>query len=197
MKHVIALSLLFALGCTGLPPSADAQATPAPGIQLSQEREGAPRAAPLPLRIPIKGVMAGVIDFSAHGVFTTATSEAPLAQDDWVAVGLASINLIGSATLITSAGSGPNDSAWIADPEWRRWATAFQQASVQSAAAIRDRDRGAFLRAANNLADACQSCHERFRINDRRSPSEFASQMADRSLAAYLRAWPAPAVLAQ
>ena len=25
---------------------------------------------PLPLRIPIKGVMAGIIDFSAHGVFT-------------------------------------------------------------------------------------------------------------------------------
>ena len=195
MKRVTLLSLFFACACASVPQPQRASTAPAADIWLAQLTDAAPQAQPLPMRIPIKGVMAGVIDFSAHGVFTTATSEAPLTQNDWIAVSLASINLIGAATLITSAGSGPNDPTWVADPEWRRLANAYQEASVKSAAAIRDRDRSEFLRAANALADSCQSCHDRFRITDRRAPSEFAALMADRRLIAYARAWPAPAIL--
>ena len=193
MYRVIALSLLLASGCAGGAPQPEAYPSPLPGVRLTQVAGADPQTPPLPMRIPIKGVMTGVIDFSAHGVFTTATSANPLTKDDWVAVSLASINLIGSATLITTAGSGPSDTAWVADPEWRKWAKAFQEASLKSAAAIRNEDRKALLEAANDLADACQSCHEQFRVTGRRSPSEFAAEMADRKLAPYARAWPAPA----
>ena len=191
MKRMTLLSLLFASACAGAAPP---QRIPEPlaDAWLVQHGEAALPAEPLPMRIAIKGVMAGVIDFSAHGVFTTATSEAPLTQDDWTAASLASINLIGAATLITSPGSGPNDPAWVADPEWRQLAKAYQEASVRSAAAIRDRDLDTLLRAANTLADACQACHDRFRITNPRPPAEFAVQMADRGLARHTRAWPAP-----
>ena len=193
MKRATLLSLLLASACAGAPMALREQAPLPAHARLAQQADAQP-AAPLPMRIPIKGVMAGVIDFSAHGVFTTATSEGPLTQDDWVAAGLASVNLIGAATLITSPGAGQKDNAWVADPEWQRLAAAYQDASIRSAAAIRDRDRAEFLRAANVLADTCQTCHDRFRITGQRSPTEFAAQMADRSLLAYARAWPAPAV---
>lgn len=147
---------------------------------------------PLPMRVPIRGVMAGIIDFSAHGVFKTAMSETPLTDNDWTAAGLASINLISSATLITSPGAGPNDEAWVAEPEWREWAAAYQQAGVNAAIAIRRKDRAAFITAANDLANACQSCHDRFRVTDPRSHSQYAEQMTPRSLKEFSRAWPQP-----
>jgi hypothetical protein len=107
--------------------------------------------------------MAGIIDFSAYGIFETATSEAPLSDDDWLAAGLASINLIGSTTLITSAGTGSQDAEWVANPDWRHWATEMQSASVDAGIAIRQKNGGAYLAAANRLADACSSCHQQFR----------------------------------
>ena len=107
---------------------------------------------PLLLRVPIKGVMAGVVDFSAHGVFTTAISEMPLTEGDWLAAGLASINLIGSATLITLPGTGPHDAEWVSDPDYRHWAEAMQSASISAGAATLRKDRAGFLAAANRIA---------------------------------------------
>jgi hypothetical protein len=130
----------------------------------------------LPLRVPIKGVMAGIIDFSAYGIFETATHEMPLTDDDWLAAGLAAINLIGSTTLITSAGTGPQDAEWVADPDWRRWATEMQAVSIDAGIAIRQKDRGSYLAAANRLAGACRSCHDRFRPD---APIRGATQLAD------------------
>ncbi|MBP9234220.1 MAG: cytochrome c [Hyphomonadaceae bacterium] len=150
---------------------------------------------PLPLRIPIKGVMAGIIDFSAHGVFTLAISDKPLTDSDWTAAGLASINLIGSASLITLPGSGPDDADWIATPEWQVWAKTFQQASITTAIAIRGKNQAGFLAAANTLADACQSCHSRFRTIGRPDASEMASKPAPAELAAFVRAWPSSRAL--
>jgi hypothetical protein len=157
----------------------------------SVAENGAP--APLPLRVPLKGVMAGIIDFSAHGIFTTATSDMPITDVDWLAVGFASINLISSATLITSPGAGPNDEAWVTEPEWQLWAAAYQTAGIDAAVAIRHKDRGALLTSANDLANACQSCHDRFRVIDARTQGQYAEQMAPRSLKEFVRAWPQPA----
>jgi hypothetical protein len=117
----------------------------------------------LPLRVPIKAVMAGIIDFSAHGVFRSATSETPLNDGDWLAAGLAALNLIASTTLITTPGVGPEDAIWVAQPEWRMWASQMQTASIDAGVAVRNRDRDALLSSADRLARACQSCHTMFR----------------------------------
>ncbi|MDP3739218.1 MAG: hypothetical protein Q8R02_17645 [Hyphomonadaceae bacterium] len=130
---------------------------------------------PLPLRVPIKGVMAGVVEFSAHGVFTSAISEMPLTEDDWLAAGLASINLIGSATLITLPGTGPHDAEWVADPDYRRWAEAMQLASISAGAATVRKDRAGLLAAANRIAIACQSCHAMYRPDIPSAASQFAA----------------------
>lgn len=132
--------------------------------------------APMPLRVPIRGVMAGMIDFSAHGVFVSATSETPLTEDDWLATGLASINLVGAASLITMPGTGPHDAEWVADPSYRRWATAMQEASISAGAASVRKDREALLNAANSLASACQACHEMYRPDIPSAASQFAAR---------------------
>lgn len=130
---------------------------------------------PLPLRVPIRGVMAGLVDFSAHGVFTTATAEGELSEADWLAAGLAAINLVSATTLITTAGAGPHDAEWVQDPEWRRWAMDMQAASINAGIAIRRKDRASFLSAADRLAQSCQSCHETFRIPPSTTASQFAA----------------------
>jgi len=117
----------------------------------------------LPLRVPIKAVMAGIIDFSAHGVFSSATSEKALNDADWLAAGLAALNLVASTTLITTPGPGPDDASWVAQPEWRLWASRMQAASIDVGIAVRSKDRDALLDSADRLASACQSCHATYR----------------------------------
>jgi hypothetical protein len=174
----LALGLLAAAACAGcvvyqgkrLPRDAEAP-PPMPNVQKIALLD---TPQPLPLRVPIKGVMAGVVDFSAHGVFTSATSEMPLTDDDWLAAGLASINLIGSATLITLPGTGPHDAEWVSDPDYRRWAEAMQSASISAGAATVRKDRAGLLAAANRIAVACQSCHAMYKPDIPSAASQFA-----------------------
>jgi hypothetical protein len=174
----LAAGLLAAAACAGcevlrgnrLPK--DAEAAPRPNAQLIALRDAPP---PLPLRVPIKGVMAGVVDFSAHGVFTTATSDTPLTENDWLAAGLTATNLIGSATLITLPGTGPHDAEWVSDPAYRRWAAAMQSASISAGAATLRKDQAGLLAAANQIAIACQSCHAVYRLDIPSAASQLAA----------------------
>lgn len=118
---------------------------------------------PLPLGMSIKGVMIGVIEFSSYGVFRSATSTKALTEQEWTAAGLASLNLIGSSSLITIAGTGPEDDAWVRDPRWRASAIDFRRASMDAGIAVRNRNADDLLLAANRIASACQSCHDNFR----------------------------------
>jgi hypothetical protein len=174
----LAAGLLAAAACAGCEVLQDkrlpreAEVAPPPNVRPIALVETPP---PLPLRAPIKGVMAGVVDFSAHGVFTTATSEMPLTESDWLAAELASINLIGSATLITLPGTGPQDAEWVSDPDYRHWAEAMQSASISAGAATLRKDRAGFLAAANRIAIACQSCHSIYRPDIPSAASQFAA----------------------
>jgi hypothetical protein len=127
------------------------------------------------MEISIGDVMAGIIDFSAYGVFVTATSSGPLTEDEWLTSGLAAVNLVGAATLVTTAGAGPEDARWVSDPDWRKMARDMQAAGIRVGNAIRDRDRSSYLKAANQLATACRSCHDQFRPE---APVRGATQLA-------------------
>jgi len=180
LAAVVAGTMLSVAACSTHPSDltvARHESAPPQSANLKQLMAAGMPSQPLRLRVPIRGIMAGVIDFSAHGVFETSTSEMPLTENDWLAAGLASINLIGSTTLITTAGTGPDDAEWVSDPEWRQWAQTMQSASISAGTAIARRDRVAYLNAANHLADACQSCHKRFRPEAPLSNSQFAENV--------------------
>lgn len=135
-----------------------------PPARLVAVVDGADAPGALQLRVPIRGVMAGIVDFSAHGVFKTATAEGELGEDDWIAAGYAAINLISASTLITSPGTGVHDAEWVADPLWRRISVDLQASSIDAGIAISRRNRKALLAAADEIAVACESCHARFRV---------------------------------
>ncbi|HVY87968.1 MAG TPA: hypothetical protein VG942_03820 [Hyphomonadaceae bacterium] len=122
--------------------------------------------APLPLRVPIRGVMIGIVDFSSYGLFKVATEKAPLTDSDWTAAGYAAVNLISAASTITLPGTGPDDASWTNDPRWRSIATSLQAASIDAGIAIRNKDRGKLLQAANAVASSCAACHTLFRPGD-------------------------------
>jgi hypothetical protein len=148
--------LAFALSLLALSPVATAQ-TPG-ALAPTQRADG-----PLALGIPIRTVMNGIIDFWTFGVLWLATSNEALDDDDWRTLSLASLNLTIAATAITAPGAGPNDAAWVADPDWRKWATEMQSAAVMLERAAEGRDRQALSAAGNRLADACLSCHTQFK----------------------------------
>lgn len=152
-----------------------------PSLSTGVDNLSAPRssgeAVPLPLLVPVRGIMAGVIDFSAYGVFQAATSSKLLTEEQWSSAGLAAVNLIAASTLITLPSSQPQDAEWIADPEWLRKAADMQNASVLVGVAINRQDGPGLLKTANLLADSCQSCHDRFKPDlPKTDLSQFASK---------------------
>lgn len=118
---------------------------------------------PLPLFVPYRGLMVGIIDWSSFGVFHLATNDKPLTDSDWTAAGLAAVNLIAVSVLLTTPNSSADDQRRLADTAWTENVADFQNASVLVAAAVDKRNRADFNRAADMLATTCQSCHDMFR----------------------------------
>lgn len=138
------------------PPSASIEP---PGQAGDTGASGGLLPAPLPLLVPLQGVMAGIVTDGAITIFRSAASAQPLSEEDWLTTGLAAINLIGASSLITLAGTGPQDRRRIADPRYRMWAEAMQGASVSIGSAAARQNRTDFLAGARRLADVCDSCH--------------------------------------
>lgn len=129
----------------------------------------------LPLLVPYAGLMVGIVDWSSYGIFYLATHDAPMNEDDWTAAGLAAVNLIATSTLLSVPGSGHSDRARVEDPDWLVRVADFQNASVTVLAAVQGRDRPAFDRAADLLAETCQSCHSQFKVMLPKDTSQFAA----------------------
>lgn len=118
---------------------------------------------PLPLLVPYRGLMAGIIDWSAYGVFKIADSKEQLDDSDWTAAGMAAVNIIAASTLLTLPGSGKDDANRLAAPEWRDMVEEMQNASVFVALAVQGKDKPRLVAMADLLVDSCNACHERFR----------------------------------
>ena len=147
------------------PPS-----SPAPLVQ-SEDAQGEEQ---LPLHVPYRGLMVALIDWSAYGIFSLAGKDGPISDEDWTAAGLAAVNLIAAATLLTMRNSNDDDHRRLADPAWLGMAADLQNASIFVAIAIETRDRSDFRRTADMLAKTCQSCHDKFRALPPNDTSRFA-----------------------
>ena len=161
-QRSIAGSFLTCL-CTAAcqPPSASIDAT-AIETPAAEPIVSNAQAAPLPLRVPILAVMMGAINRSSDDIFQAVASGKDLSDDDWLRLGEAAAGLVGDATLITIAGTGPKDPAWVAEPKWMRLATEMQTASFDVGRAASEKDRAALNETTARLAQSCQSCHLAF-----------------------------------
>src|SRR5687767_9637572 len=113
-----ALLLLLAAGCSPPAKIVAAALVPIPAVIPAT----APVAQALPLSVPINAVMVAMVDFAADGIWRPAVSETPLTNNQWLLAEQDAVNLVAAATLITTPGTGLNDAAWVADPDWRLWA---------------------------------------------------------------------------
>lgn len=138
-------------------PAGDAKAAPGADPAASTTQP-----APLPLRVPFLAVMAGSINAASFDIFQAAASAKDLTDDDWLRIGRAAVSLVGDASLITLAGTGPKDAAWAADPDWLKLSADMQSASFAVGTAADARDRAALTEATARLAQSCQSCHLEF-----------------------------------
>jgi hypothetical protein len=154
IRALFAVSLAV-LACVATPQTgASAQAKPSPHLE---------RGEPIPLAMPIRKVMNAIIDYWAFGVLFLSESKGALNDNDWRSLELASLNLTIAATAITVPGTGANDAAWVADPDWRKWAAEMQEAGAMLDTAVQQRNRSALSASANRLADACLACHKAFK----------------------------------
>ncbi len=136
-------------------PAGDTKAPPA-------AVEPATQPAPLPLRVPFLAVMAGSINAASFDIFQAAASAKDLTDDDWLRIGRAAVDLVGDASLITLAGTGPKDADWAADPGWLKFSADMQSASFAVGTAADAKNRAALTEATARLAQSCQSCHLEF-----------------------------------
>jgi hypothetical protein len=155
-----ALVLLICAGCS--PPATTGAAAPEPAPATSPAE--APAAAQaLPLPVTINAVMVAMVDFAADGIWRPAVSEKPLTNNQWLLAEQDAVNLVAAATLITTAGTGVNDAAWIADPDWRQWATDMQNSALQAKDAVGQKDQARLKLAGDHLVETCQACHQKFK----------------------------------
>lgn len=156
---VIALaSIAAAAACGAEPQSADTSGAK-PLAQTPDTSTSVPPSAPLPMRIPISAVMAGLVNESSFEIFQSATADRELSDADWLRIGSAAIDLVGASTLVTLPGTGDEDAAWVSDQRWLQASADMQEAGMAVGRAANARDQAALQEATAQLAQSCQSCH--------------------------------------
>lgn len=152
-----------------------------PSAQTSIQRDhwtsiAATQDEPLPLLVPYRGLMVGMIDWSAYGIFSLSTSNTAMDEDAWTAAGMAAVNIIAATSLLSMESANADDKRRSSDAAWRGMVADLQNASLLIAMAVQQRDRAEFTRTANVLANTCQACHDKFRVLPRPDTSQFAER---------------------
>lgn len=145
----------------GVLVSAAVLAACSPSTSNSNATPAEPAALNLP--IPINAVMVALVDFAADGVWRPAANDFGLSDQQWLLAEQDAYNLIASATLITTPGTGTNDLQWVQDPDWRRWAQEMQVVALEAKAAIDAKDQERLGLVGDRLVEICQACHQKFK----------------------------------
>lgn len=147
----------FMAACSPAPQTAGEPA-PAPETVAVAADEG-----PLPLPLPINAIMVSLVDFAADGVWRPAAQETPLSDKQWLYIQQDATNLVASATLMTTEGTGANDSEWVKDPNWRLMTREFQSVALQAKSAADSKDQALLKLAGDRLVELCESCHKQYK----------------------------------
>jgi cytochrome c556 len=88
--------------------------------------------------------------------------EDPQTDDDWQVFVDAAQALIVASETIKQGGTGPNDAAWAASPDWQAFADRLLAASTAAKAAAEQRDLDGMFSAGDVLYPPCEECHLQF-----------------------------------
>jgi hypothetical protein len=142
---------LLALGCSsGEAPDAVEQATP-------------PVATVAPV-VSVNALMVALVDHASHELWNVEKDGgAPTSDADWREVEHHAIQLAGSGTLIALGGTGQPDPGWAKLPGWPRYSQQLNEVGLAAAAAARDRNLEALVKANGRLVEVCEGCHKEFK----------------------------------
>jgi len=122
-------------------------------------------AAPAPsitLPVSINATMVALVDHASEPFWLDAY-EPPTTDDRWREAEYNAYQLAISGKLIQLAGTGPNDSDWVQDPNWIRLANELSAAGMDALAAAQARNVDAINLAGDRLVAACEDCHKQFK----------------------------------
>lgn len=121
-----------------------------------------PPQAGLPLVLPMLDVMRASVEIPADGLWELQSMEKPTAED-WALADQDAADLIAATSLITRPGTGKDDAARLANPDWQAWAMELQKAALAARAAAKAKNLEAFSTAADKISEVCLACHTKYR----------------------------------
>jgi hypothetical protein len=141
-----------------------------PDATPSSTSAAAPSAGDYRTAIPMKELMAHVIDNAADGVwlnqgwilFYTHTEELfPTTDEGWMRTSNAAVTLAEASNLLLLPGRPPDD-----HPRWVEASHQLYDAAMRAHEAAEVRDKEAFFKAGSDIYEACTSCHSRYVVGE-------------------------------
>jgi hypothetical protein len=122
----------------------------------------APAPRPLALPLTLLEIMRANVEIPAEGIWAVETED-KLSDQQWSLAEQDAINIIASATFISTGGTGKKDREWVSNADWQTWTKDVQQTGVQIRDAVKAKDLKKVAEAGDHLVDVCQSCHDKYR----------------------------------
>ena len=162
MRLVPPVVLVFAVAACS-----PAKAPDPPAAEIVTPAVSAPppvAAAPPPITLPvsINAVMVALVDQASEPLWLDAY-EPPTTDARWRDAEYNAYQMAVSGKLIQLAGTGPNDAAWVADPEWKVVADEMSAAGMDALAATKAKDVALLNTAGDRLVASCETCHKKFK----------------------------------
>jgi hypothetical protein len=120
---------------------------------------------PIAPRTSLREVMIGLVDHAAHGVWDLERPQRESEEElDWDEVMHNATQLVASGSYISWGGTGELDGAWVERPRWRDFSEDMIDAGIRAYDAAIIRDLDGVLAAGDELAAACNGCHQEYRL---------------------------------
>lgn len=114
------------------------------------------------LPISINEVMASLINHSADPIWIAAWRN-PQTERDWRELEHLARQLEVGGALLTIPGTGPVDTEWTGNAQWREYSMQLSQAAGRAVNAARTRDVELVARSGDEIVEVCEACHIDFK----------------------------------
>ena len=156
---VITAAWLAAIGCS---TPASVQQQSAPAATTAPAATSVPPAVMSP--VSINAEMVSVIDHAGHELWSVEQKgKAPKTDADWENLAEHATQLAAAGALVRVAGTGVNDTMWVASPDWQKWARALSDAGMAALKATEGKNAEALVTANGQLVESCEGCHKQFK----------------------------------
>lgn len=134
----------------------------APQTETATEAESA--APAFQSAVSINEVMVSVIDHNSHILWDAVLDEfRPKTDADWHELEHAATTVAASGNIILIPCCGPNDAAWVKDPDWQKYTQQQTDAALRLLEAVKAHNMDELEMAGNALVEPCESCHRQFK----------------------------------